>query len=65
MIGSSTTTLDIPHCTSANLTPVAKPRLLTGHSFATAFCTVESLTSALNFGTNKGKRFQVTSFVRV
>ena len=58
MIGFSTTTLDIPHCTSANLTPVADPRLITGHSFANAFCTVESVTSGLNFGTNKGIRFK-------
>ena len=57
MIGFSTTTLDIPHCTSANLTPVADPRLITGH-FATALCTVESLTSGLNFETNKGIQFK-------
>ena len=58
MIGFLTTTLDIPHCTSANLTPIADPHLITGHSFATAFCTVESLTSGLNFGTHKGIRFK-------
>ena len=58
LIGFLTTNLDIRHCTSANLTPVANPRLITGHSFATAFCSVESLTSGLNFGTNKGIRFK-------
>ena len=58
MIGFLTTTLDIPHCTSANLTPVANPHLIIGHSFATAFWTVESLTSGLNFGMNKGIRFK-------
>ena len=38
LIGFLTTTLDIPHCTSANLIPIPDPRLITGHSFATAFC---------------------------
>ena len=34
LIGFLTMTLDIPHCTSANLTSVADPHLISGHSFA-------------------------------